>query len=493
MSHTRSLFLCRYSSANAILRATLHCIVLTNLAAVAITPAHAVIVSGTYEASLTAPTARFEELLSFVTVNDGFLSEGFAGPEESPRPQPYATILADNPTISGSFSYDNSASPIGASSSTFAQYVGTAFSASIALPTQPDFILHDNANIQISLAGSLNYLFFHSLVGNNSVLKINNPTPSDFVYDLLDSTSFASGATGLPPLSAIPVRLTEPSIIEATQLSLFLYDAKDGTIANTQLPTHLTLVDFSSDATLGMYFDYDVTFTVNAADYASDADFQLAQNYVTNNLLTVSVSKSISAPLIQFRVAPAEPGSTEAIPILPDNEESPFFFDVEVAGPQTVLWYDPPMAIGYEYEVLEGANFNSVQMPSLATVPQTGDYELQLFNGTDYSPAALLAPGESHMFATGGVSKFRIMGIDPSLALDPNNDLAFPTGLSFVSSGQVRFSMTPILAVPEPRAWMLLLIGLALALPHSRRGLRRFVQSTRRSSYANEARPGGPC
>ncbi len=64
--------------------------------------------------------------------------------------------------------------------------------------------------------------------------------------------------------------------------------------------------------------------------------------------------------------------------------------------------------------------------------------------------------------AAEGVASFRITGIDTSEGLDPNNPQAFVTGLSFIDGGSDDFNivMKPILAVPEPASWLLMLAGL---------------------------------
>ncbi|MEZ5584651.1 MAG: PEP-CTERM sorting domain-containing protein [Candidatus Competibacteraceae bacterium] len=61
-----------------------------------------------------------------------------------------------------------------------------------------------------------------------------------------------------------------------------------------------------------------------------------------------------------------------------------------------------------------------------------------------------------------GFSSFGIRGIDVGEALDPNDPLAFVTGLSFVDSGNVSMHMIPVTVnVPEPTTIGLVGLGLA--------------------------------
>jgi hypothetical protein len=133
---------------------------------------------------------------------------------------------------------------------------------------------------------------------------------------------------------------------------------------------------------------------------------------------------------------------------LNDNFGAPFLFTCNVKAGETVL-IDPFVAIGYDYAI--GKND-----PKFATVtlPFLGDnqYELWLFNGTDFVFTNYLTAGTTYYFGEKGVALFRILGIEDSLAIDPANATAFITGLTFISDGRFTGSMTPIInrPVPEP-------------------------------------------
>lgn len=128
-----------------------------------------------------------------------------------------------------------------------------------------------------------------------------------------------------------------------------------------------------------------------------------------------------------------------------------------------IEYYDPIVAVGYDYEIGEGnPNFSSFVLPSL------GDdlYELHLFEESvaDYIFESFVGAETIYNFVDGGVSKFRILGIETDLGLDPNDPTAFITGLSFFSDGVFTGTMTPTTVetevVPLPASITLLFFGL---------------------------------
>jgi hypothetical protein len=105
------------------------------------------------------------------------------------------------------------------------------------------------------------------------------------------------------------------------------------------------------------------------------------------------------------------------------------------------------VAVGYDYAIGPGdPRFASVTLPA-----GIGDdlYEIYLFDdaGRAY-PAAQVAAGEVLRFedlgVSGGVARFRVLGIEPSSGIDPTDLTAFVTGLSFTGDGAFTGTMTPI-------------------------------------------------
>jgi hypothetical protein len=159
-------------------------------------------------------------------------------------------------------------------------------------------------------------------------------------------------------------------------------------------------------------------------------------------------------------------GSTILDAIMPysGNGNSGFIFDLVVTS-QAPIYVDPLVATGYDYMVNAGANFASVILPTM------GDNNFELWekdaNG-NWTTKAILAGGQEYFFDSSGVSAFRITGIETSLELNPDDPMAFVTGLTFAGAGDVRMSQTPITfdtdntqPVPEPSTMLLLGGGIA--------------------------------
>ncbi len=140
--------------------------------------------------------------------------------------------------------------------------------------------------------------------------------------------------------------------------------------------------------------------------------------------------------------------------------------DLGVGNSQSIpIYVDPVLAVGYDYQILSGPNFDSVLLPNIGD----GLFDLFLFDPvlSQWVFDSNVDAGVTHLFGSGGIDRFRILGIEASAALDPNDPNAFVTGLTFTDPGTVDFTMTPIqheFNVDEPPTFALFgisLLGLA--------------------------------
>jgi hypothetical protein len=168
-----------------------------------------------------------------------------------------------------------------------------------------------------------------------------------------------------------------------------------------------------------------------------------------------------------------DPGSTPDNPLLPCSLDVGFTFcpfQVVDMGLSRPLYIDPMATIGYDYVVTGGPLFASVVIPS--ALPG-GDslFELILPGFGSYS---LIAGTTLNLLNinSSGFSEFRIVGIDPSEMIDPDDSTAFVTGVTFTAPGTVNITQKPLsipASVPGPFPIMGLGFGYRLSRQFRRR------------------------
>jgi hypothetical protein len=157
------------------------------------------------------------------------------------------------------------------------------------------------------------------------------------------------------------------------------------------------------------------------------------------------------------------PGTTPDNPLMPVVIDDGWQFDFNIGDIENPVYIDPLVAIGYDYFVDVGPSFSSVLLPSVGD----GLYDLWLWDDTldSWMDSGIdLTGGSQYAFGTGGVGAFRILGIEPSVGLDPYDVTAFVTGLWFTDTGIVSMRQVPITydtqtTIPAPGAVVLTAVG----------------------------------
>jgi hypothetical protein len=162
---------------------------------------------------------------------------------------------------------------------------------------------------------------------------------------------------------------------------------------------------------------------------------------------------------------------TQADPFMPSGDvDGSWEFEFTISSDDDIVFIDPDVAIGYDYAVESGPEIASVILPT----GFDADYELWLMGASGWEFTESLTADEEYFFDT-SVTEFRVMGIDTSNMIDPEDAMAFVTGLSFTGAGDVVMTQTPITefvsptSVSEPRMIFLMLTALGLFTIRSRR------------------------
>ncbi|GGZ71418.1 nidogen-like domain-containing protein [Paraglaciecola chathamensis] len=163
--------------------------------------------------------------------------------------------------------------------------------------------------------------------------------------------------------------------------------------------------------------------------------------------LDTAASNTDTAGIWKFAIRDGElPGDNAENPILPViNPETPtdYNFEFVIIEPETPIFIDPDVAVGYDYIVNSGPNITSVMLPT-----GFGDdvYDLWLWDAALmdwFDTGEDLLGGVTYDFDT-AVDRFRILGIEASEMVDPTDPQAFVTALTFDDTGVINMNQNAI-------------------------------------------------
>jgi len=281
-----------------------------------------------------------------------------------------------------------------------------------------------------------------------AVSLAQNAQQAPFVHSItLSGTSLNPTFSWSPPpnttVNAYRVNIYDKAIITPNN---------SGNIASMNLAPNVTSHTVTAaDFTLPGY-----QFTVN---HAYSIEISLIQTKDGTSNAANSNLQAIARSYADF--TPNNGGGPPVnLPVVLDN--GVYKYDIAVQ-PGVTYYLDPQVAIGYDFQIGAGdPNFRSVLLPA-----NIGDGLYDIWGHDAGGQLTELAHdwhgGNVFDFGAAGVDFFRILGIETSAALDPNNTTAFVTGVTFTGRGGFTGTQTPITAnvdVPEPPA--LALAGLAL-------------------------------
>ena len=208
------------------------------------------------------------------------------------------------------------------------------------------------------------------------------------------------------------------------------------------------VVDFSdgSSANLGSYANDVTSFGVNSMNDAGEmAIISLGTVYEADGT-------PLSSRRVVF-VARPSPGMEPGNPVIPNAADAlpggGWRFVCSLCRiPGGRLWFDPPVAVGYDFKAEEAAigGFTSALIP-VPLAGGDGEFTIEI-NGA----SAPIQAGTAFDFSTlspDPVREFRISGIDAGEGLDPSDPTAFVIGLTFSEEVTEEFSFTMIPVVED--------------------------------------------
>lgn len=356
----------------------------------------------------------------------------------------------------------------------FPNVVPNGYGGTTATATQNgvsvDLSFQPQTNQPNRFAGGIDY--DPSLTGSWKI-TLRNETDSLVINTPEIGSAPVQGAVSALKMSgnqlAPTIKWTNPNIEQEVQINIFDLGSR---LSNTDEPNRIYANRLGSD-----FSEFTIPNGLLLPDhlYSIGIETGTVRGSGINPSGTSQASAYLSSRYTFFDFSTGVPPTGDGIylPVVDPNSGQPIFNFNNPVLAGLISYYDPTVAIGYDYTIGEGNPlFKSVLLPNVGD----GIFDLYLDSGAGFSLFDTILAGIEYDFGEFGASAFRILGIETEAGLDPMNPNAFVTGLSFLTDGQFTGQMRPIsmelAAVPLPVSFSGMaaaLLGLVLLALHGKR------------------------
>lgn len=226
-------------------------------------------------------------------------------------PSELAAFAAENPVLSGTFSYDTASAPT-QSGPDFALYPAS-YALNFNRNGTAQTLRADPARIFIgdNRSGTTDAIGLPHDFGaiTSGSVDFTFGAPEQLNVDLISQGSFFGAP--LPELASMPVRLEYSGLTFQTS-NLVLRNYAGTAFSGTGLPTSFDLGAYSLKF-VSFQFSGTASMSVLEADYASNEDYLLASDWLNNNADRFEILFSLNAPLATLSVAPVPEPRTWAM------------------------------------------------------------------------------------------------------------------------------------------------------------------------------------
>lgn len=222
----------------------------------------------------------------------GFRSFNPSAGDALGMPASVAEFYDANPTMAGSFSYDyEQAKTPYYQSGNQAGYPIDSFQHGFTHPASgPGVIYEPSSSLFISQNSFQDVISLGTRPVYGQVIQVQNPSPTTGTIDFLADQSFTSGFTNLPALSSMPVRVTHSTLYshDTSFLSISDWSGEALPDGDVSLPRTINPRKFP-DSVFGLQLTGPASYAVHRDDYADDASYETARDWVNDNVQSVTL------------------------------------------------------------------------------------------------------------------------------------------------------------------------------------------------------------